>query len=349
MPRCALAEPPPASGRALWRDLGASGAIAALYPKSGAPADPARLRRIVDDLDARYPLGTVLSVCPQLAVALPVLASGGTPALRAAWHAALDGRAVTAVAATDAGAAGSDLTAMTTSARIGDREVVVNGGKRWITAAACADQALVLARHRDGVHFTSFTWVLVPMSARGVSVRPAGTALYPGAALGHITFDGVRVPRDHVVGRVGYGMASFARHIATERFLSGAWANALCRRVIADTRALLQAGDRWRNEAVRQRLAACHVDQCALDALVWATEHDLTVSTAMVLKAAAARTLDQVLACCAQLHGADGFADDGPQLLRAAAGMFGVAGGPTEMLLGLIADDLPAQRRGQAA
>jgi alkylation response protein AidB-like acyl-CoA dehydrogenase len=303
----------------------------------------------MDDLDARHPLGTVLSVCPQLAVAVPVLASGTAPAVRTAWQAARDGHAVTALAATDAGAAGSDLTAMTTTACIGDHQVVLDGGKRWITAAAVADQALVLARHREGTHFTSFTWVLVPMDAPGVSLQEAGTALYPGAGLAHIAFDGVRVPRDHVVGRIGYGMASFARHIATERFLSGAWANALCRRAIADTRAVLDGGERWRNEAVRQRLAACHVDQRGLDALCRATEQDLTPSTAMVLKAAAGQTLERVLAYCAQLHGADGFADDGLQLLRAAAGMFGVAGGPTEMLLGLIADDLPVERRGQVA
>ncbi|MGW4213735.1 acyl-CoA dehydrogenase family protein [Lentzea sp. NPDC004789] len=333
------------AGHDLWRELGATGVIAGLYPEPGAAPSPRRLRALVEELD--HPLGDVLSLCPQLAVVIPVLATDES--VRTVWQDALHGRAVVALAATDAGAAGSDLTAMTTSVRIADDEVVVRGGKRWITAACFADHALVLARHREGTHFTSFTWVLVPTCADGVSVEPARTPFFEGAGLGHFTFDDVRLPRTHVVGRVGFGMAGFARHITTERFLSGAWANALCRKAIGDASARLAGTALWESDAVRQRLAECLVDQLALDALCARTAEGLTPASAMVLKAAAARTLDRVLACCGQLHGADGFAENGPQALRAAAGMFGIAGGPTEMLLGLIADELPVPRDGRVA
>ena len=73
------------------------------------------------------------------------------------------------------------------------------------------------------------------LDAPGVVVTAVDTPFYPEAGLAHLCFDDVRLPRDMIVGRTGRGMAGFARHISTERFVSGIWASALCRRTLADT------------------------------------------------------------------------------------------------------------------
>lgn len=332
-------------GREVWRALGQAGLLAELYERRrGAPRLViARFGALLGALDAGCPAGAVLSTCVQLATVVPVLSeeSAGTQA-EAAVRRSLRGDAVTALGVTDAGCAGSDLLAMTTSVRVEGDEVVVDGRKRWISAATFADSALVLARHRPGSQIGNFTWVLVPLSAQGVVVEPADTPFFRGAGVGHLAFDGVRLGRDHLVGRLGRGLPGFLRHVGTERLGGALWAVALARRVLNQTRAWLAArqtsgGPLWTNELVRQRFGRCLLEHRKLVALCRGVDGS-TVLDGMLLKAAAAQMLDLVLAECAQLRGADGFAAGGVQHLRAEAAMFGIAGGVTELMLAGIAD-----------
>lgn len=336
------------NGRELWRALGRSGRIEKIY--SGSHVCRERLADLLRELDGAHPTGVVLAVCPQLAVALPLLGSAAGPVAEAAWRSALAGEAMPSVAATDGDAAGSDLMRLGTTARITDDGVTVAGRKRWIAAAEFADHHLVLARHTDRDHFTSFTWVLVPADAAGVRVLPAGSDFFAGGGVGHLELDDVRLARDHVIGRVGYGMALFARHMSTERFLSATWAAALCRRAVTATYQRttgrpFRGEPLWRHEAVRERLARCLVEVRKLDALCAGVaagpDGPPSMTDGTVLKIAGADTIATVLDTCAQLWGADGFGGTGMQWLRAEAAMFGNAGGATEVLLAGLANQLP--------
>jgi citronellyl-CoA dehydrogenase len=340
--------PAGSSGREVWRALGRAGLIERVYRDGAVPAgvDATRLGRLLAAVDERFPVGTTLSVCVQLATVLPILASGAGPA---AWALArgVGGEAVTALAATD-DATGSDLTALATEVRLDEPEIEVTGVKRWITNATTADEFLVLARHRAGRHFTNFTWVLVPAAAPGVTVTPADTSLFDGAGVGHVRFDRVRLAGRHLVGRRGRGLPSFARHIGTERLAGALWAVALCRRTLAATRRRLAErphgdGVLWDLDGVRQRFAGCVVDVRQLDSLTREFGDRITrgrdSGAAALLKAAVGRTVDRVLAECAQLQGADGFGAGGAQSLRAQAAVFGIGGGVTEVVLSSVADD----------
>lgn len=355
------ATPPPrpsasASPRAAWAALGAAGAIAAVY-RDGQPArgvDPARLRSLFERLDASHDTGVVLSACVQLATALPLLGEHARGS--DAYAATLAGAGITALAATDAGV-GSDLTALDTSLHAAGSELVVTGTKRWITNATSADWFLVLGRRREGPHFTNFSWALVPADARGVTVEPADTALFAGAAVGHLRFDGVTLPAGALLGGAGRGLPLFARHIAVERLAGGIWAAAMCRRVLSDTRQWLAArGDLWQKATIRDAFARALVVARQLDALVdtvaadIAAQHDTAL--AALVKAAAGLAVDQVVSACAHLQGARGFASDGLQRLRAEAAVFGIAGGATEIVLAGVADHaerLLADTRSDAA
>ncbi|MEV5716986.1 acyl-CoA dehydrogenase [Amycolatopsis mediterranei] len=335
-------------GRELWRALGRSGRVEKVY--AGTDVCRERLADLVRELDGGHPTGPVLAVCPQLAVALPILGAVSSPVAATAWRSAVAGDGMISVAATDDGAAGSDLMGLRTSARVTESGVTVSGRKRWIASAQFADWHLVLARHSDRDHFTSFTWLLVPAGAPGVRVVPAGTDFFSGGGVGHLQLDDVRLPRDHVIGRIGYGMALFARHLSTERYLSATWAAALCRRAVGATRhraAARRVRDEplWRHDGVRERLARCLVEIRKLDALcagvAGGPDGPPAPVDGMVLKIAGADTVATVLDVCAQLWGADGFGDAGMQRLRAEAAMFGIAGGATEALLAAVADRLP--------
>ncbi|WP_201304977.1 acyl-CoA dehydrogenase family protein [Streptomyces sp. GS7] len=340
--------PPTATGAEVWRALGGAGLLTRAYrggdPRTGP--DPDGLAELLGAVDARFSLAATLSVSVQLATALPLLAVGRERRAHHALDGALAGRATVALAATDV-TAGTDLTALRTRVTLDDDGLTLTGEKNWIANTTTAAHFLVLARHRPGRHFTHFTWVLVPAGTPGVTVRPADSALFADAGTGHLAFDGVRLGRDHILGRTGFGLPLFARHIATERLAGAQWAVALCRRVLADTHRHLTRrahgdGTLWDLDAVRQRFASCLVRASELRALVAdlsdavAFRYDATA--AATLKAAAGATVHHVLDTCGRLWGAAGFTTGGVQELRAQAALFGIGGGATEVVLGTVAD-----------
>ncbi|MEV5977398.1 acyl-CoA dehydrogenase family protein [Streptomyces sp. NPDC052114] len=352
--------PAEAGAREALAALAEAGLLTELYgERPTGRLDPLTLRRLLAAADARGPQGLVLALLVQLATAVPLLAENATtPLAERTLAEAADGTTLLALAATDE-AAGSDLAGLSTTVELGDGsgDLVVDGTKRWVTSALSADYALVLARHRPGRHFTSFTWVLVPLAAPGVTVEAADTALFQGSGVGHVHFSRVTLSRDHLLGRPGRALAMFARHISVERLASAAWAIALCRRVLADTERRLRARlvdevPLNRSASVRQRLAECAVHISALHAL-WTTSSaaiatDRDATAAAVLKAASGATVERVLATCAQLQGADGFGRGGVQELRAEAAVFGIGGGTTETVLDTVADRLDAVLNGLA-
>ncbi|MFB8237875.1 acyl-CoA dehydrogenase family protein [Kitasatospora purpeofusca] len=361
--------PAGAPAPAVWRALGEAGVLRRLYRDGnalGPVVDPARLGDLLRTVDARGDNGATLSVLVQAASALPILGSGrsggagrsggsgrsrtaaAAPSPVAAAHErVLAGSAQVALAATDEAAAGSDLSGLGTEVRFEDGGLVVHGGKRWVTNARSAEFLLVLARRRPGRHFTDFSWVLVPAATPGVTVRPAATDLLANAATGHIGFDSVRLPADHLVGANGRGMAVFARHMSTERLAGAQWAVALTGRVLADTRERLRGrtvdGEPlWHNPVVRRDFAECLVRVAQLRALsedlAGTAAKGQNLSAGALLKSAVGLTADAVLARCAQLQGADGFAAGGAQTVRAEAAVLGIGGGVTELMLDSVAD-----------
>ncbi|MFD5203932.1 acyl-CoA dehydrogenase family protein [Streptomyces sp. NPDC058375] len=339
--------------RDVWKTLGTAGILSTLYKESTRDdrygLDPAALRTTLTVLDATLPLASTLSFCVQAATALPLLRDappGGPPSDIA--RQAEEGRCVLALAATDADAAGSDLTAMGTRVETDGDTLVLTGGKRWIVNATTADHALVLARRRPGDHFSNFSLLLVPLTAPGVRADPTDTLWFSGSGVGSLHFDGVRLPTDHIIGSPSRGLAAFTRRITTERLASGLWADALTRRVLAATYRMLTErriadGPQWAHAAVRHDMAAALLGAQRLQALcdhasAPATDHLTPTVTTAVLKAAGAETLEQVLNMCAQLQGARAFAHTGLHHLRTEAAMFGIAGGTSHTLRELIAD-----------
>lgn len=329
----------PLDARALWRGLGARGLIADLFADGAAVPASDRLAALLEELDARLPFGLVLSVCVQAASVVPLLveALGAEHPLAAA---ALRGETVIALDVTDSAAAGSDVLG-TATAVTGDQPVIT-GGKRWITNAVHCDHHLVLVRRRAARHFTSFSWIAVPAEAAGLRLHPVGEDLFPGAGLAHVEFDSVSAPAERAVGPAGRGLALFARHVATERLAGALWSRAMCRRVLAGTRdwlAARRAGDAtlWHNDAVRRRFGDCLVEFARLDALCdWVCDRP-DPARAMALKAAAGQGALRILRECADLRGAEAFADGG-QLLAARATAFAVAGGATDAMLAGLTD-----------
>lgn len=107
--------------------------------------------------------------------------------------------------------AGSDLAGLTTRARIEDGHFVINGQKIWTSEAQQADMMFCLVRTEPELpKHRGISFMLVPMGAPGVEVRPLRT-MTGRSSFNEVFLTDVRVPVDQIVGARGQGW-----HVANE-------------------------------------------------------------------------------------------------------------------------------------
>ncbi len=101
--------------------------------------------------------------------------------------------------------AGSDLSAVRTSARLEGDRIVVDGQKVWSSYAHIADWCILVTRSDpESERHAGLTYLIVEMASPGVEVRPL-RQLTGEAEFNEIFFSGVEVPVENVVGDVGGG------------------------------------------------------------------------------------------------------------------------------------------------
>lgn len=114
--------------------------------------------------------------------------------------------------------AGSDVANLRTTAEDKGDYYLVNGQKKWITWAVHAD-FLTVAVRTGGKGAKGISILLIEADSPGVSVRRmklqgnwlAGTCV--------VTFDDVKVPKNHIVGKVNEGFKPLMTNFNHERFV----------------------------------------------------------------------------------------------------------------------------------
>ncbi len=87
------------------------------------------------------------------------------------------------------------------SARIEGDEVVINGTKRWCTAARRADYIYTLVRSGDAdARYKNLSFVLVPPDAPGITIVDIDHLGLRYAATTDVIYENVRVPVENIVG-----------------------------------------------------------------------------------------------------------------------------------------------------
>jgi len=112
--------------------------------------------------------------------------------------------------------AGSDLAAVKTSAVIDGDHFVLNGQKVWTTLGPWADWIFVLARSDPQDRYGGISFILCPLDTPGVTVRPL-RQITGESEFGEVFFEDARVPREHLVGRIGEGWRIAMTVLAYER------------------------------------------------------------------------------------------------------------------------------------
>lgn len=112
---------------------------------------------------------------------------------------------------------GSDLAALRTRAREEGDEWVIDGQKIWTSHAHHSQWMLLGARTNPDVpKHKGISLFLVPMETPGITVRPL-LNLAGSAGFNEVFFEGVRIPRDHLLGERDRGWYQMATTLDFER------------------------------------------------------------------------------------------------------------------------------------
>jgi len=289
-----------------------------------------------------------MAIGVQTDMATPALARFGSQSLCEEFLIpAISGKAVACIGVSEPHA-GSDVSAIKTTARIDGDDYIINGGKMWITNSLQADWMCVLANTSEGAAHKNKSLIIVPMNTPGVTrakkIRKIGMM---ASDTGLIHFDDVRVPQRNRIGEEGMGFTYQMMQFQEERLWAAA--NAIqgltncIEQTIAYTRERQAFGKSiLDNQVVHFALAELKTEVESLRALTYlATQHyiegkDVTEWASMA-KLKAGRLLRSVPDGCLQFWGGMGYTWDNPVSRMYRDGrLASIGGGADEVMLGII-------------
>ena len=197
----------------------------------------------------------------------PILLAG-SPAQRAQLPQFTAGRRVAAFALTEP-EAGSDLGAISSSARADGDHYLLDGEKMFISNLGVADTAVVFAQvtgsasGEAAASRRTLTAFWVPLDLPGVTVTPQ-TPSFPHP-LGRLSLRDVRIPDSARIGAVGEGLSLALRTLDTFRVSVGAAAVGMARRALDEALAHVTTRVQFGKPLAEQQLVAAHLADCAVD------------------------------------------------------------------------------------
>ena len=300
-----------------------------------------------------------MAIGVQTDMATPALARFGSAALCEEFLApAISGQSVACIGVSEPHA-GSDVSAIKTTARKDGDDYIINGGKMWITNSLQADWMCLLANTSEGSAHKNKSLIIVPMNTPGITrakkIRKIGMM---ASDTGVIHFDDVRVPQRNRIGEEGMGFTYQMMQFQEERLWAAGNAIQMLMNCIDQTIDYTRERQAFGkpvldNQVVHFTLAELKTEVECLRALTYlATQHyiegkDVTEWASMA-KLKAGRLLRSVPDACLQYWGGMGYTWDNPvSRLYRDGRLASIGGGADEVMLGIISKHmhtLPAHR-----
>ncbi|XP_017770917.1 PREDICTED: short-chain specific acyl-CoA dehydrogenase, mitochondrial-like [Nicrophorus vespilloides] len=214
--------------------------------------------------------------------------------------------------------AGSDVGSMLTTARLEGDHYVLDGTKSWVTSGTEGKAAVVFATVDRSLKHKGITGFLVPMCSDGLSLGPKDDKLGIRAAPScNMYLEGVRVPKDDVLGEVGDGFRMAMKQldkarvgIASQALGIGQAALELAVGYASQRKAFGKSINQM--QAVKMRIAemALRLESARLlvyRAAVLCDEEDRSTKESSMAKLAASEAATHVTHSCIQILGGVGY------------------------------------------
>jgi len=219
--------------------------------------------------------------------------------------------------------AGSDATGMRTRFEEDGDEIVINGGKTFITSGDVADLMLLFGKWRDlGEGREAITALIVEKGAPGIEVlRKEDKMGHRAASTVGLSFNDCRVPRANILGKPGQGLAILLTSLNLSRPSVAAQALGIARAAFEDSVAYInerqQSGRKIVEfQGIQFMLADMAAELATCEAWLWYVGRmiddgmaDFAVEASM-LKMRASDVAMRVTTDAVQLHGGYGYCKD---------------------------------------
>jgi alkylation response protein AidB-like acyl-CoA dehydrogenase len=245
--------------------------------------------------------------------------------------------------------AGSDLGSLKARGTVDGDDLVIEGHKIWSSFADIADYQELLVRTDETARTSAaLTWVICPMDAKGLTVRPIRT-MAGVFKFCEVFYDSVRIPLSNVVGGLNKGWATAMSTLAFER---GTSSLALLLALLRKVEWLLSACPKERPQ-MRARLARLRAEGAAVRAMTYRLALDSAESTpdssGSLVRVAFAEYAQRVNGAALDLFGIDapevvGLHGIGHDYLDAFSET--IAGGTSEIQRNIIAERVLGLPRG---
>ncbi|MFC5430883.1 acyl-CoA dehydrogenase family protein [Paraburkholderia denitrificans] len=338
--------------REVWRPFGEMGFMLPEIDEAygGVGTNLAYQLVVQDELaKAEVPANTAVHT-----IAAHYILDYGTEAQKQRWLPKLaSGEMLAGIALTEPGC-GSDLQALRTRARREGDDYVIDGAKTFITNGFTANLLVVAVRTGEAGSRGVSLIVLETENLKGFQVGRRLEKLGQHASdTAELSFDGVRVPADHLLGEVeGKGFAQLMSQLPYERLLLAVPAAAVIERAVELTleytqqrKAFGQSIYEFQN--TRFKLAECatmaHVVRSFVnDCIQRLLDGELDDTAAYMAKWWCTEQQCRVTDECLQLFGGYGYMAEYPiARLYADARIQKIYGGTNEIMKELIARKLP--------
>ncbi len=224
--------------REVWRKAGAQGFLCPSLPEQwgGPGADFLCSVVVMEELSRAYESGFARSLHSDIIV--PYIETFGTDEQRLKWlPGCASGEYVTALAMTEPGT-GSDLAAISTTAKRDGDDYVIDGAKTFISNGQLCDLVVVAAKtdpdpanaHRGISLFV--VEATRPGFGRGKRLHKMGMASQDTSEM---FFEGCRVPASNLLGAEGAGFMMMMQKLQQERLCVAIGCQAVMETVLADT------------------------------------------------------------------------------------------------------------------
>ncbi len=331
--------------RFIWEKFGEMGYFGLDYPEEygGLALDKYYTVIWLEEMQRIHSCGFAAAMWAHAFLAMQHLNAEGDERIKKEYLApSIEGKKIGCLCITEP-FAGSDVAGMRTTAVLEGDEYVINGSKTFITNGVYSDYLVVSAKTDPDAGARGISMFLIDRSTAGVSASKLDKLGWRASDTAEISFDGVRIPKENLLGVENKGFPYLMQHLALERLIMGINAHARAEyaleytlQYMSERTAFGKSIDRF--QALRHMVAemATRVEinkvfnYHVADKL---NKGEYPVKEATMSKLNSTKMADEVIYDCLQLLGGYGYMEEYPLARLLRDSRLGPIGGGTSQIL----------------